>query len=133
MRNRPIGKIFTVFILFIFCIAGIYRSYDMADSFFRCENNADASLYEQSFVDHTQDAILENSSSITQLLCSRKENDTDTYRFDSVFCDSENLSDTLSDYSDVKITKIVQESCIDHFCTSVITNYIHQKDGEKIA
>lgn len=132
MRIRKINRCLSFFILFIFCITGIYQSYDLADSFFVCENENNAVIYETSFVDHTQDAFLENTDSLSQLSYNRKESDLETNDINTI---SNYYNDIFSKeyagYSGSIFSGIIQESCLNHFCRSVITNYIHLKDGQK--
>ena len=133
MRNRSISKLFSIFILLMFFIAGIYQSFDAADSFFVCINENIASLYEPSVIDHTQEAILENASPLTQLTWHRKEQELQSYLLYSVSAFVELYANLFAGYSNTGFTEIIEENCINHFSSSVIIDYIHLKDGQKIA
>lgn len=133
MRNRSISKLFSIFILLMFFIAGIYQSFDAADSFFVCINENIASLYEPSVIDHTQEAILENASPLTQLIWHRKEQEIHSYLLCSVSTFVELYSNLFTGYIHASFTEIIEENCINHFSSSIITDYIHLKDGQKIA
>lgn len=133
MRNRSMSKLFSIFILLMFFIAGIYQSFDVADSFFVCSNDNIASLYEPSVIDHTQEAILENASPLTQLTWHRKEQEIQSYLLYSVSAFVELYANLFAGYSNTGFTEMIEENCINHFSSSVITDYIHLKDGQKIA
>lgn len=133
MRDRQMSKLFSILILLAFCITGIYQSFDMADSFFVRSNENVASLYEQSIIDHTQEAILEDFSLLNRLVLHRKDQRSESYMIHPFSNDSDLYSDIFTKYSDTNFTEMIEENCINHFSSSVITTYIHQKDGQKIA
>lgn len=130
-ESKKISRIFSFFILFVFCITGIYQSYVLADSLFVCPNTVDSVIYERSLFNLSQDVYQEDCSPLEQLtfIC------RDHQRCVSVISDLSAHSDTCRDFSQKNyvssFTNILQENCLNHFSSTIITDYVHLTDGEK--
>ena len=134
MGKRRINKFLSFFILFALCITGIYQTYDLADSYFVCRNESDAAIFQGSLVDSTQDIYFEDSSAARSFVYNRKEQDSaDVYMVDAAYNPADIFDSSFIDDSGSCFSNILQENCIDHFSNTVITNYVHLKDGQKIA
>lgn len=130
-ENKKISRIFSFFILFVFCIAGIYQSYVLADSFFVCPNTVHSVIYERTLFNLSQDVYQEDCSPLEQLTCICRDHQRCIY----VISDLSTHTDTYTDFSQKNFvssfTNILQENCLNHFSSTVITDYVHSTDGEK--
>lgn len=133
MRSQKISSFLLCFILLVFCITGIYQTYDLTDSLFVCDSENYGSICEKSFMDHSQIAYIEEINPLLQLTLHRKESDTHIYDTTFFYSASNLIFDILSAYTLASFADITHENCMHRFCNVIIMDYVHQIDGEKIA
>lgn len=130
-RNKKISRFFTFFILLVICITGIYQSSILADSLFVCQNPGNSFIYERSLIDSSQDVYLEESSPLEQITFFCKENRRSICNFSNLSYDTDAPVVFLSKNFILTFTDILRENCFSHFSCTIITDYLHLKDGQK--
>lgn len=130
-ESKKISRFFLFFILYVFCITGIYQSYELADSLFVYPNTAGSIIYERTLCNLSQDVYLEESSPLEQLTFLTKETYRCIYLLSNLSYFFDTAVDVFLNIFDSSFPNILRENCLKHFSSMIIIDYLHLTDGEK--